>query len=86
MNAAPAQQALPAAVLETGLAQPVTVIRPSRGWISLRPADLWSNRELLYFHPAAPLVPPTPTRPEPRVPSRLFRRPDQVISSLQSPH
>ncbi len=49
MNATPAQQALPAPALETGLAQPVTVIRPAKGWISLRLGDLWSYRELLYF-------------------------------------
>jgi lipopolysaccharide transport system permease protein len=28
---------------------PVTVIRPSRGWISLNLRDLWEYRELLYF-------------------------------------
>jgi lipopolysaccharide transport system permease protein len=28
---------------------PVTVIRPSRGWISLTLRDLWEYRELLYF-------------------------------------
>ncbi len=28
---------------------PVTVIRPSRGWISLNLHDLWEYRELLYF-------------------------------------
>ncbi len=49
MSAAPAQQAPPAAALDTGLAQPVTLIRPSKGWISLRLADLWSYRELLYY-------------------------------------
>ncbi len=49
MSAAPAQQAPPAAVLEKGLAQPVTVIRPSKGWISLRLGELWNYRELLYF-------------------------------------
>ena len=30
-------------------AVPVTVIRPSRGWISLNLRDLWEYRELLYF-------------------------------------
>jgi len=28
---------------------PVIVIRPSRGWVSLRLRDLWEYRELLYF-------------------------------------
>jgi len=28
---------------------PVTVIRPSKGWIPLRLRDLWEYRELLYF-------------------------------------
>lgn len=28
---------------------PITVIRPSRGWISLNLRDLWEYRELLYF-------------------------------------
>jgi len=28
---------------------PVTIIRPSRGWISLNLRDLWEYRELLYF-------------------------------------
>ena len=28
---------------------PVTVIRPSRGWVSLRLRELWEYRELLYF-------------------------------------
>jgi len=27
----------------------ITVIRPSRGWISLNLRDLWEYRELLYF-------------------------------------
>jgi len=30
-------------------ALPVTIIRPSRGWISLNLRDLWEYRELLYF-------------------------------------
>ena len=29
--------------------QPITVVEPSRGWISLRLKDLWEYRELLYF-------------------------------------
>lgn len=28
---------------------PVTFIRPSRGWVSLRLGDLWAYRDLLYF-------------------------------------
>jgi lipopolysaccharide transport system permease protein len=28
---------------------PVLIIRPSRGWVSLRLRDLWEYRELLYF-------------------------------------
>jgi lipopolysaccharide transport system permease protein len=28
---------------------PVTYIRPSRGWVSLRLGDLWAYRDLLYF-------------------------------------
>lgn len=28
---------------------PVTVIRPSRGWVSLGLSELWQSRELLYF-------------------------------------
>jgi lipopolysaccharide transport system permease protein len=28
---------------------PVTVIRPSRGWVPLNLRDLWEYRELLYF-------------------------------------
>ena len=28
---------------------PVTIIRPSRGWVSLNLRDLWEYRELLYF-------------------------------------
>lgn len=28
---------------------PVTIIEPSRGWLSLRLRDLWEYRELLYF-------------------------------------
>lgn len=28
---------------------PVTIIRPSRGWLSLKLRDLWEYRELLYF-------------------------------------
>jgi lipopolysaccharide transport system permease protein len=36
---------------ETGtpLSEVVTVIAPSRGWVSLRLAELWEYRELLYF-------------------------------------
>src|SRR5215213_1844288 len=28
---------------------PVTIIEPSRGWVSLQLRDLWEFRELLYF-------------------------------------
>src|SRR5205823_13017506 len=28
---------------------PVTLIRPSRGWVSLKLRELWEYRELLYF-------------------------------------
>lgn len=28
---------------------PVTLIRPSRGWVSLKLDELWEYRELLYF-------------------------------------
>lgn len=28
---------------------PVTIIRPSRGWISLDLRELWEYRELLFF-------------------------------------
>ncbi len=34
-------------VSETSI--PTIIIRPSRGWIALRLADLWEYRELLYF-------------------------------------
>jgi lipopolysaccharide transport system permease protein len=33
----------------TDLETPITIIRPSRGWISLNLRDLWEYRELLYF-------------------------------------
>jgi lipopolysaccharide transport system permease protein len=38
-------------VKEGGLSReyPVVIIRPSRGWVSLRLGDLWEFRELLYF-------------------------------------
>jgi lipopolysaccharide transport system permease protein len=29
--------------------QPVLVIEPARGWVSLRLDELWEYRELLYF-------------------------------------
>lgn len=32
-----------------GSAEPVLVIEPSRGWVSLRLKELWEYRELLYF-------------------------------------
>ena len=28
---------------------PVTILQPSRGWVSLRLDELWAYRELLYF-------------------------------------
>jgi lipopolysaccharide transport system permease protein len=37
---------------ETAISSPqsaITIIRPSRGWISLNLCDLWEYRELLYF-------------------------------------
>jgi lipopolysaccharide transport system permease protein len=49
MSAAPAQQAPPATALGMGPEQPLTVIRPAKGWISLSLGDLWAYRELLYF-------------------------------------
>ncbi len=30
-------------------AEPVTIIRPSRGWVALRLNELWEYRDLLYF-------------------------------------
>jgi lipopolysaccharide transport system permease protein len=38
-----------ASLSRSGSELPVTVIRPSRGWISLNLRDLWEYRELLYF-------------------------------------
>lgn len=35
--------------IQTASSTPVTRIRPSRGWVSLRLRDLWDYRELLYF-------------------------------------
>ena len=29
--------------------QPILIITPSRGWVALNLAEVWSNRELLYF-------------------------------------
>lgn len=34
---------------DNGLAPPVTLIRPSRGWTGLRLHELWSYREVVYF-------------------------------------
>ena len=28
---------------------PVTIIKPSKGWVSLKLDELWAYRELLYF-------------------------------------
>jgi lipopolysaccharide transport system permease protein len=33
----------------TSKSKPVTIIRPSRGWISLKLGELWDYRELLFF-------------------------------------
>jgi lipopolysaccharide transport system permease protein len=38
-----------ASLSRSGSELPVTVIHPSRGWISLNLRDLWEYRELLYF-------------------------------------
>jgi lipopolysaccharide transport system permease protein len=35
--------------VRVSLEVPVTVIEPSRGWVSLRLRALWRARELLYF-------------------------------------
>ena len=35
--------------MEQTLPPPVTVIKPSKGWVSLGLKDLWAYRELLYF-------------------------------------
>jgi lipopolysaccharide transport system permease protein len=37
------------ASVTTATDAPVVVIRPSRGWVSLRLGDVWEYRELLYF-------------------------------------
>lgn len=31
------------------ISTPVTIIRPSRGWVPLKLSELWATRELLYF-------------------------------------
>jgi len=38
-----------AAATRHGTSGPVTLIRPSHGWVSLRLGELWEYRELLYF-------------------------------------
>src|SRR5579862_8163836 len=35
--------------LDSALSIPVTVIKPSRGWVALKLGELWEYRELLYF-------------------------------------
>ena len=35
--------------MTTQLGTPLITIEPSRGWVPLRPGDLWAYRELLYF-------------------------------------
>jgi lipopolysaccharide transport system permease protein len=39
----------PAGPFAPGSSPPVTVVRPTRGWASLDPAELWRYRELLFF-------------------------------------
>ncbi len=39
----------PAAVSQVAAAPPETVIRPSRGWVSLNLGEIWAYRELLCF-------------------------------------
>ena len=34
---------------QTNLGIPITIIQPSRGWVSLKLRELWEYRELLYF-------------------------------------
>jgi lipopolysaccharide transport system permease protein len=34
---------------QTNLEMPITIIQPSRGWVSLKLQELWEYRELLYF-------------------------------------
>ncbi len=34
---------------QTNLEVPITIIQPSRGWVSLKLHELWEYRELLYF-------------------------------------
>ncbi|OGT93332.1 MAG: phosphate ABC transporter permease [Gemmatimonadetes bacterium GWC2_71_9] len=41
--------ASPGAVSRPPSDTPVTVIRPSRGWVSLQLGELWAHRELVYF-------------------------------------
>jgi lipopolysaccharide transport system permease protein len=33
----------------TNMEMPITIIQPSRGWVSLKLHELWEYRELLYF-------------------------------------
>jgi lipopolysaccharide transport system permease protein len=35
--------------LSSSQTKPVTIIRPSRGWVSLKLRELWEYRELLFF-------------------------------------
>lgn len=44
-----AETAEPVCVAGPTPALPVTIIQPSRGWVSLRLHELWEYRELLYF-------------------------------------
>ena len=48
----PGKESEPLRAAFTGLAYdsiPVTVIEPSRGWVTLKLNELWEYRELLYF-------------------------------------
>ena len=43
------EAAAPAEERSKDAARPVTVIRPSRGWVPVNLRELWEYRELLYF-------------------------------------
>ena len=43
------QVAIPAGIEVPTPALPVTIIQPSKGWVSLKLRELWDYRELLYF-------------------------------------
>jgi len=48
-GAVPGEERLEVKSVATQSDLPVTIIRPSRGWISLNLRELWEYRELLYF-------------------------------------